>query len=117
MRAGLQRAPDACRAGRRYVTEMKMMALGMKLPDAIRRSTEAPTRAIHRFPELGTLGVGRTADIAVFELQSGVFALNTLARDSVFRLGDAYLPAPKRVLLLGTTNIPETWPLLTSAYA
>jgi len=53
----------------------KLMALGMQLPDAIRRSTVNPARAIHRFPELGTLGIGRTADIAVFELQSGVFAL------------------------------------------
>ena len=53
----------------------KLRTLGVKLPDAIRRSTENPARAIHRFPELGTLGAGRTADIAVFELQSGVFAL------------------------------------------
>src|SRR5262249_6028449 len=29
---------------------------------------------IGKFPELGTLGVGRGADIAVLELQSGVFA-------------------------------------------
>ena len=37
--------------------------------------TESPARAIHRFPEIGTLSAGRTADVAVFELQSGVFAL------------------------------------------
>jgi dihydroorotase len=53
----------------------KLMALGMELQDAIRRSTEAPARAIHRFPEIGTLGEGRIADIAVFELQRGTFAL------------------------------------------
>ena len=53
----------------------KLMALGMELSDAIRRSTVAPARAIHRFPELGTLGEGRVADIAVFQLQRGVFAL------------------------------------------
>jgi len=53
----------------------KLMALGMQLSDAIRRSTEAPARAIHRYPELGTLGEGRVADIAVFKLQHGTFAL------------------------------------------
>jgi dihydroorotase len=53
----------------------KLMALGMELPDAIRRATVNPARAIRRFPELGTLGEGRTADIAVFDLKSGVFAL------------------------------------------
>lgn len=53
----------------------KLMALGMELPDAILRATANPARAIKRFPELGTLGEGRDADIAVFELQSGVFAL------------------------------------------
>lgn len=53
----------------------KLMALGMTLPDAILRATVNPARAIQRFPELGTLGEGRGADIAVFELQSGIFAL------------------------------------------
>lgn len=53
----------------------KLMAIGMTLPDAILRATANPARAIKRFPELGTLGEGRGADIAVFELQSGVFAL------------------------------------------
>ncbi|HYM10805.1 MAG TPA: amidohydrolase family protein, partial [Bryobacterales bacterium] len=52
----------------------KLLSLGMTLQDAIRRSTMNPARQIHRFPELGTLGVGRTADIAVFQLETGVFA-------------------------------------------
>ncbi len=52
----------------------KLMALGMTLQDGIRRSTVNPARAIHRFPELGTLEEGRTADVAVFALRSGVFA-------------------------------------------
>jgi predicted amidohydrolase len=46
----------------------------MSLEDAILRSTVNPAKAIHRFPELGTLAEGRVADIAVFELQQGVFA-------------------------------------------
>jgi dihydroorotase len=53
----------------------KLMALGMSLQDAVLRATANPARAINRFPELGTLGEGRIADVAVFELRSGVFAL------------------------------------------
>ncbi|MCW5982350.1 MAG: amidohydrolase/deacetylase family metallohydrolase [Bryobacteraceae bacterium] len=52
----------------------KMMLLGMTLQDAIARSTVNPAKVIKRFPELGTLGEGRVADIAVFELREGVFA-------------------------------------------
>jgi dihydroorotase len=52
----------------------KMMLLGMSLPDAILRSTVNPAKAIHRYPELGTLNQGSVADIAVFALPEGVFA-------------------------------------------
>jgi dihydroorotase len=51
----------------------KMMLLGMKLEEAVRRSTVRPAEILRRFPELGTLGEGRTADIAVFKLERGVF--------------------------------------------
>src|SRR5215510_15996839 len=53
----------------------KIMALGMTLQDAIQRATVNPAREIKRFPELGTLSEGAGADIAVFDLKSGVFAL------------------------------------------
>src|SRR5439155_16496808 len=52
----------------------KMMLLGMSFPDVLMRSTMNPAKEIGRYPELGTLGVGRVADIAVLEEQSGVFA-------------------------------------------
>lgn len=52
----------------------KMMLLGMRLEDVIVRSTVNPAKEIGRFPELGTLGAGSIADIAVLENQSGVFA-------------------------------------------
>ncbi len=52
----------------------KLMNLGMELPDAIRRSTAVPAGVLKRFPELGTLGEGRVADIAIFRLETGVFA-------------------------------------------
>jgi dihydroorotase len=52
----------------------KMMLLGMSLEDVILRSTVNPAKEIGRYPELGTLGEGKIADIAVLENQSGVFA-------------------------------------------
>ena len=52
----------------------KMMLLGMSLPDVVLRSTVNPAKEIGRYPEIGTLGVGQTADIAVLEMESGVFA-------------------------------------------
>lgn len=53
----------------------KMMYLGMPLREAVRRSTMTPAKNIGKLPEIGTLGEGRTADIAVLALRSGVFAL------------------------------------------
>lgn len=52
----------------------KLLNLGMPLEEAILRSTVSPAKAIRRFPELGTLGVGKGADIGVFALRRGVFA-------------------------------------------
>lgn len=52
----------------------KLMLLGMSLQDAVLKSTVNPAKWIGRYPELGTLGEGRGADVAVLELESGVFA-------------------------------------------
>ncbi|MEO7652967.1 MAG: amidohydrolase/deacetylase family metallohydrolase, partial [Bryobacteraceae bacterium] len=52
----------------------KLMSLGMTLQDAIRRSTVSPAQAIHKFPELGTLGAGHGADVAVLAVVDGNFA-------------------------------------------
>ena len=52
----------------------KMMLLGMSFADVLVRSTVNPAKEIGRYPELGTLGVGKVADIAVLEEQTGVFA-------------------------------------------
>ncbi len=51
----------------------KFLAMGVPLDDIIRRSTVNPASEIHR-PELGTLSVGKDADIAVLELMHGHFA-------------------------------------------
>ena len=53
-------------------TLSKCLAMGISLEDVIRRSTVNPARLIRR-PELGTLGVGREADVAVFKLRRGRF--------------------------------------------
>ncbi len=52
----------------------KLMFLGMSFDDVLVRSTVNPAKEIGRYPELGTLGVGRVADIAVLEAETGVFA-------------------------------------------
>jgi dihydroorotase len=52
----------------------KMMALGMGLRDAVMRSTQNPAKAIGKFPEVGTLGEGKGADVTVLRLEVGVFA-------------------------------------------
>jgi dihydroorotase len=51
----------------------KFLAMGVPLDDIIRRSTVNPATEIHR-PELGTLSVGKDADIAVLELMKGHFS-------------------------------------------
>ena len=50
----------------------KFLAMGVPLDDVIRRSTVNPATEIHR-AELGTLSIGRDADIAVLELLKGRF--------------------------------------------
>jgi dihydroorotase len=54
----------------------KFMYLGMSLQEAIEKSTVRPAQVIGKFPEVGTLGEGKTADIGVLELRRGVFGLN-----------------------------------------
>lgn len=50
----------------------KFLAMGVPLEDLIRRSTVNPAREIHR-ADLGTLSVGREADIAVLQELHGHF--------------------------------------------
>ena len=51
----------------------KFLSMGVSLEDIIRRSTVNPANEIRR-PELGTLSVGKEADIAVLEEQHGQFS-------------------------------------------
>ena len=69
----------------------KMLVLGMSLEEAIFRSTARPAQVINKFPELGTLGEGKAADIAVFELEEGIFSYSDAWKKK--RLGDKRLRA------------------------
>jgi dihydroorotase len=51
----------------------KFLAMGMPLEDVIRRSTVNPAREINR-PDLGTLSVGKEADVAVLEKLEGNYS-------------------------------------------
>ena len=58
----------------------RLMALGMPLEGAVLRATVHPAKAMRRFPELGTLGEGQAADIAVFRMDQGIFAFKDSLR-------------------------------------
>ena len=55
-------------------TMSKFLNIGMTLEQVIQRSTVNPAKAIRR-PELGTLGEGSGADIAVLALEKGQLCL------------------------------------------
>ena len=55
-------------------TMTKLLALGMELPDIVKRSTWDPAQAIGH-PELGNLGQTAPADIAVLNITEGDFGL------------------------------------------
>jgi dihydroorotase len=53
----------------------RMLRLGLPLEEAIRRSTIEPARAIGWQDRIGTLGVGREADVAVLSLEPAAVEL------------------------------------------
>ena len=54
----------------------KVLALGVDLTDVIAMATITPARVLHLDDELGSLAVGRTADITVLRLADGPAALS-----------------------------------------
>ena len=52
----------------------KMIALGLPLEDVIRKSTLTPSKILNR-PDLGHIGEGSEADIAVLKIKEGSFGL------------------------------------------
>ena len=56
-------------------TLSKLLHLGMPLADVIRATTATPAAAVRREDRIGGLAAGRAADISVFELRDGRWAL------------------------------------------
>lgn len=63
-------------------TMSKILVMGVPLPEVIRESTVNPAKAIQH-PELGHLGVGAEADIAVFRVLQGAFRYADGARGTI----------------------------------
>ncbi|MBX0329201.1 amidohydrolase/deacetylase family metallohydrolase [Oscillochloris sp. ZM17-4] len=59
-------------------TLSKFLNLGVGLSDVIDRATRRPAAAMRR-PDLGTLGVGAPADVAIFRLEEGDFTFHDVA--------------------------------------
>ena len=88
----------------------KLLHLGMPLVEVVRASTETPAAAIGWQDRIGTLGVGREADVAVFSLEDVDVLLEDcqgqqrpvaqrLKTEAVWKAGE-----PRRV------TEPEQWP-------
>lgn len=60
-------------------TMSKYLSMGMPLQEVIMRSTVTPAKEINR-PELGTLGVGSEADVAVLKRLKGKFGFTDCGR-------------------------------------
>jgi dihydroorotase len=56
-------------------TMAKFLHLGFDLPEVVRLSTFSPAQLMHREQELGSLAAGREADITLFHIVDGEFAL------------------------------------------
>ncbi len=95
-------------------TLSKFLNLGLSLPQVIERATIAPARAIRRDDTLGTLGVGRAADIAMWRVETGDYTFRDIAgveRGGTQRLANTHtfvdgkpLPrdlTPRRVVWVG----------------
>jgi dihydroorotase len=55
-------------------TMSKFLHGGMTIPDIVAASTSTPARAIRRADSLGSLAVGRRADVAVFRIEDGAYS-------------------------------------------
>ena len=102
-------------------TMSKCMAMGMTLGDVIYRSTVTPAQAIHR-PELGTLSVGAEADVAVLDLEKGVFPLQDCGYTRIdakerlvcrltLRAGNIVFDRDARTVPEWEDAPPEYWPV------
>jgi dihydroorotase len=63
-------------------TLSKFLNLGMNIEQVIACATIAPARAIHMDDRIGTLAVGRTADIALFRIEEGDFTFHDISNNA-----------------------------------
>ena len=88
----------------------KFLNMGCELDDIIMRSTVAPAREINH-PELGTLGIGSPADIAVLEVQEGEFGFFDCGRARAARHPQALVCANRpRAARSSTTEMRSACP-------
>lgn len=90
----------------------KFLALGMALPDVIRAATSRPAQVMGMAGEVGTLKPGARADVAVFALQRGRFALYDVfmnRRDSTQLLRNTATIVGGRVLPRLAPEPPAPW--------
>jgi dihydroorotase len=80
-------------------TMSKIWALGVDLPDVIAMATINTARAIHREDELGTLDVGRSAEVSVLRVDEGEFPMSD---------GFETIMAPRRLVPVGCLRA-GTW--------
>ena len=81
-------------------TIAKVVACGMPLADAIARSTIGPATKLGRDAEIGDLREGSLADVAIFDVEEGAFALDDFFGNQV--------TAPRRLINRLTLRKGET---------
>jgi dihydroorotase len=69
----------------------RFLGLGFTLPQVVTMSTENPAKAVGAADRLGSLAVGRQADISVLELREGDWAVYDVLKASM-RVKQAFLP-------------------------
>lgn len=82
-------------------TLSKFLGLGLSLDEVIERGTIEPARIIGIDSDLGHLGVGATADVAVFELEEGRF--------SFFDVEDEEMIGLQRLVCKATIKDGRVW--------
>jgi len=98
----------------------KAVACGMALPEAIRRATATAAAKLGRADEIGSLKVGASADIAIFDLDTSPgrvvdFDLNEMATDqrlravATYRAGRRMVPPAEEMETLDVLNRSNPW--------
>ena len=82
-------------------TMSKFLALGMPLEDVIRATSARPAEVIGRQDTVGSLQVGRVADVTVLDLVSGAFEF----RDS----SGAVRGVSQRLVVSNTVRVGIPW--------